>query len=67
MKATFPPAYCWANSRNQALAVGWSYITAEEAAMLSILRRYEWFEEAMDKLRVRKLEQQMGGTETEEV
>ncbi|KAG6594286.1 uncharacterized protein IUM83_17901 [Phytophthora cinnamomi] len=66
VKAIFPSVFCWSHSRNQAPAAGWSYITAEGAAMVSILRCYEWFVEAMDELRTRELEQQMSGVEIED-
>ncbi|KAG6615259.1 uncharacterized protein IUM83_15328 [Phytophthora cinnamomi] len=61
------PSGAWNQlNRNQAPAAGWSYITAEGAAMVSILRCYEWFVEAMDELRTRELEQQMSGVEIED-
>jgi hypothetical protein len=60
VKACFPPAWCWAHSRNQAPAAGWAYITSGEAAMLSILRRFDWFQDAYEEILAREVEQQMG-------
>ncbi|KAG7375563.1 hypothetical protein PHYPSEUDO_000649 [Phytophthora pseudosyringae] len=65
VKACFPPAFCWAHSRNQAPKAGWAYITAEEAAMLSILRRFGWFQDAYEELLAREVEQQMNGVSIE--
>ncbi|KAE9317379.1 hypothetical protein PF001_g6872 [Phytophthora fragariae] len=58
-KAAFPPSYCWAHANNQDPGACRAYITKAEAHMLSILRRHEWFDEAMDELQARDLEASM--------